>query len=91
MSVKLIIIFSSQSDRDRNSSQNGKHKLILVVEGTWSPQGQFIQQLPPQLDDLRYHHHPQYASSTAYHQPSAATGEKNKYMSHHELASRIVM
>jgi len=43
--------------------------------GTWTPQGQFMQQLPPQLDDLRYHHHPQYTSSAPYHQPTAATGE----------------
>ncbi|XP_049840719.1 DNA N6-methyl adenine demethylase isoform X4 [Schistocerca gregaria] len=35
----------------------------------WTPQGQFIQQLPPQLDDLRYHHHTQY---TAYHQPTVS-------------------
>lgn len=35
--------------------------------GTWTPQGQFIQQLPPhQLDDLRY---PQYAVS-GYPQPA---------------------
>ena len=34
-----------------------------------------MQQLPPQLDDLRYHHHPQYTSSAPYHQPTAATGE----------------
>jgi len=34
-----------------------------------------MQQLPPQLDDLRYHHHPQYTSSAPYHQPAAATGE----------------
>nr|CAD7425009.1 unnamed protein product [Timema monikensis] len=38
--------------------------------GSWNPQGQFIQQLPPQLEELRYHHHPQY-TTTPYHQ---ATG-----------------
>ncbi|XP_063220013.1 uncharacterized protein LOC134529638 [Bacillus rossius redtenbacheri] len=38
----------------------------------WGPQGQFIQQLPPQLEELRYHHHAQYAAGgPAYHQ---ATG-----------------
>ncbi|PSN47926.1 hypothetical protein C0J52_19168 [Blattella germanica] len=44
--------------------------------GSWTPQGQFMQQIPPQLEDLRYHHHPQYPSSASYHQP-AATGTVN--------------
>jgi hypothetical protein len=34
-----------------------------------------MQQLPPQLDDLRYHHHPQYTTSAPYHQSPATTGE----------------
>jgi hypothetical protein len=50
-------------------------KQCLSPAGTWTPQGQFMQQLPPQLDDLRYHHHPQYTSSAPYHQPPAAPGE----------------
>ncbi|KAJ9581953.1 hypothetical protein L9F63_003706, partial [Diploptera punctata] len=45
--------------------------------GTWAPQGQFMQQIPPQLDDLRYHHHPQYPSSAPYHQPPSAPGTVN--------------
>lgn len=31
--------------------------------GTWTPQGQFIQQLPThQIDDLTRYHHPQYTT-----------------------------
>jgi hypothetical protein len=41
---------------------------VLSSVGTWTPQGQFIQQ----LDEVRYHHHPQYTSSAPYHQPPAA-------------------
>lgn len=45
--------------------------LLLCDVGTWTPQGQFIQQIPShQLDDLRYHH-PQYTSVTTYHQPAS--------------------
>lgn len=54
---------------------------IVVLTGTWTPQGQFIQQIPPhQLEDLRYHH-PQYTSVTTYHQP--ATGQLIHFLKLH--------
>ncbi|GLG97142.1 DNA N6-methyl adenine demethylase [Gryllus bimaculatus] len=45
--------------------------------GTWTPQGQFIQQLGPIQEDLRYHHHPQYSSAAPYHQTPGSVGLTN--------------